>query len=135
MTMRSLLTATTLLLLSLYTSPAAEPEKPVKVTTLKETNALSDDTKFVEVIYFHGLQKDGQFVAIMKSLASNPNISHLRLHLPNSSHIKNEHLEVLREFKHLESFDLEDDRDFGGDDILEQTMAMPKLKQVKLEFG
>lgn len=113
----------------------APPAKPFLVSSVEEAKSLPEGTDSVEVNYVYGLRKGGRFVALMKVLAANPGIRHLRLELPNSSHVTNTDLEVLREFKTLESFDLEDDRDFGGDEILNQTMAMPQLRKVTFEFG
>jgi len=36
--------------------------------------------------------------------------------------------------KHLERFTLNDRRDFGRNKVLEQTMAMPKLKKIAFGF-
>ena len=112
-----------------------EAKKLLVLNTLAEVEKLDAKVSEVEVTFHLPMGRKKQFVPLMKALARKEQVKHLKLNLPNSMHVKNEHLEVLREFKHLERFTLNDNRDFGGDKILEQTMAMPKLKKVAFGFN
>ena len=111
-----------------------EAKKLLVLKTLAEVEKLDAKVSEVEVTYSLAMGRK-RFIPLMKALAKKEQVKHLKLILPNSSHVKNEHLEVLREFTHLENFTLNDSRDFGGDAILEQTMAMPKLKKVAFGFN
>ena len=102
--------------------------------TLAEVEKLDAKVSEVEVTYRLAMGRK-RFIPLMKALAKKEQVKHLKLILPNSPHVKNEHLEVLREFTHLENFTLNDSRDFGGEVILEQTMAMPELKKVAFGFN
>lgn len=116
-------------------SRAEEPIKePTPVKTLQELKALPKETRSLLVNFTHKMAKDKTFVPLMKEIAATPRFTKFQLILPNSSHVTNKDLEVLREFKHLETFNLEDNRDFGGDIILKQAMMMPKLTKVTLGF-
>ncbi|MCH8044487.1 MAG: hypothetical protein IID44_12280 [Planctomycetes bacterium] len=108
--------------------------KPVAVTSLEQAKALAPGTTSVYVEYTYQLHKADRFTGIMKTLARNPGIRHLRLRIPNSLHAKSEALEVLREFQSLERLELFDDREFQAAAIFEQVAAMKSLKQVKFSF-
>lgn len=111
----------------------ADRSQPVEVTALDEAKSLTLDIASVFVHYRFELQPD-QFTTIMKTLAGNPRIRHLRLHLPNSAHVKDETLDVLREFQSLETLELIDARDWEAPSIFEQVAAMRNLKQAKFSF-
>ena len=124
---------------SLAVSWAAEakPEKtvkPVAVTSLDQAESLAPGTTSVSVDYTYRMHQADQFAGIMKALARNPRIRHLRLRIPNSSHAKDQTLDVLREFQSLERLELFDARDFQAPLIFEQIAATKNLKQVKFEF-
>ena len=70
----------------------------------------------------------------MTALERNPRLRHLTLRIPNSSHAKDEALDVLREFQSLETLALLDARDFPAAAIFEQVATMKNLKRVKFEF-
>ena len=70
----------------------------------------------------------------MTTLARKRRIRHLTLRIPNSSHVKDESLDVLRELQSLETLELLDARDFQASSIFEQIAAIKNLKQVKFSF-
>ena len=61
-------------------------------------------------------------------------VLHLKLRIPNSSHAKDQTLDVLCEFQSLERLELIDCRDFQAASIFEQVAAMKNLKHVKFWF-
>ncbi len=115
----------------------AKPEKtvkPVAVTSLEQAKSLAPSTTSVSVDYTYQMHKADLFACIMKTLARNPRVRHLRLRIPNSSHAKDQTLDVLREFQSLERIELFDARDFQAPLIFEQVAAVKNLKHVKFWF-
>ncbi len=113
----------------------ATDAKPVAVTTLDQAKSITPRATSVIVHYTWEMHKADQFTGIMTTLARNPRIRHLTLRIPNSSHVKDEALEVLREFQSLEMLQLDDDRDWEAPSIFEQVAAMKNLQQLKMSFG
>ncbi len=137
---RELPAITALVVLSSFAAAQADegkPQKttkPVDVTSLERAKSLASDTTSVFVHYRFELQDADQFTGIMKTLAQNPRIRHLTLRLPNSSHVKDETLDVLRDFQSLETLELLDCRDFQAPSIFDQVAAIKNLKQVNFSF-
>jgi hypothetical protein len=108
--------------------------KPIQITSLDQAKSLAPSTTSVSVHYTYQMHKADLFTGIMTTLARNPQIRHLTLRIPNSSHAKDETLEVLRDFQSLETLELVDARDWKAASVFEQVAGMKKLKQVKLSF-
>ena len=108
--------------------------KPVAVKSLEQAKSLAPGTTSVSVHYTYQMHKADLFTGIMTTLAHNPRIRHLTLRLPNSSHVKDKTLDVLRKFQSLETLELFDNRDFPAPSIFEQVVATKTLKQVKFTF-
>ena len=111
----------------------AKPQKavkPVEVKDVLQVQSLAPGTTSVSVNY----RRTDQFTAIMKTLARNPHIRHLALRLPNSRHVKEQTLDVLRDFQLLESLELRDARDWQAPLIFEHVATMKNLKRVRFEF-
>ncbi|MEX2121655.1 MAG: hypothetical protein WD847_18870 [Pirellulales bacterium] len=104
---QSLRAITALLLLSALAAAWADEakpqksDKPVEVTSVDHAQSLACPPTSVYVVYRFQLQEEDQFTTIMKTLARNPRIRHLRLRLPNSSHVKEEALDVQVKFSFL----------------------------------
>lgn len=114
---------------------SATDDKPFAVTTLVQAKSITPRATSVIVHYTWEMHKADQFTSIMTALARNPRIRHLTLRIPNSSHVKDEALDVLREFQSLESLELDDDRDWEASSVFEQVAAMKSLQQLKMSLG
>lgn len=125
------------LLLVLFVSIAASGEEPepLLIKTVDQAKGLAAGTTAVYVdCYRLEKPKEDRFCSIMTVLAKNPEISYLKLRIPNSSRFQDNVLEVLRQFDSVETLELADARDYPSMKIFEQVAAMKNLKQVKLRF-
>ncbi|MDA1051037.1 MAG: hypothetical protein O3C40_11240, partial [Planctomycetota bacterium] len=85
--------------------------------------------------YTYQMYKADLFRGIMTTLAQNLRLRHLTLRLPNSSHSKDDALDVLRKFETLETLELIDARDWEPPSVFEQVAALKNLKQVTFSFS
>lgn len=111
----------------------------VTIKSPEHARSLPSGTTSVDVDCYKVSQASkerlARFRSVMAALADNPEIRHLKLRIPNSSEFKDDGLEVLREFKSLESLELVDARAaWGGSSLHEQIAAVMTLKRVKLSF-
>ena len=128
-------TTAVFMLLSLSASgDEATLVKAVEVTTLAQAKSLAAHTTSVRIEYTSEMDTAGEFTNIMSTLARNPGIRHLELYLPNSIHVEDQKLEVLREFRSLETLKLTDARDWKAPSVFEQVAGIKGLTDVKLSF-
>jgi len=130
-------TISAFMILSLLVPASADEvtlEKALEVTTLAQAQSLAPETTSVYIKYTSEMNRADEFTRIMSTLARNPGIRHLTLYIPNSNHVKDQELDVLREFKSLETLKLTDARDWKAPSVFEQVAGIKGLTEVKLSF-
>ena len=109
-----------------------DPAGIVKIASLDDATSIATGTTSVFVDYDMAMSK--QFTQVMKALAATDQLGHLTLRIPNSSHVREENLEVLREFRSLTSLTLRDCRDWKEPTVFDHVGTLGGLQHLVLEF-
>ena len=106
--------------------------KPIEIKTIQEAESLDQEVHAVKVGYPHG--KRVEFLGIMKILKDRKHVTQLTLHIPNSSHVKDEDLRVIEYMSHVKCLVLFDARDWKSPEIFESISAMENSEYLKCDF-
>ncbi len=113
-----------------------ESTVPILIKTVHQAQTLPHHVRSVRVDYNRLVDKDAKAItAILKALVTHGGIRKLDLRTPNSKGITMAHLDLLKDFRGLESLELTDQRDWKSPEIFSQVAAIKGLRHLKMRFG